>query len=1654
MGSSSLRIVIAFALAGALGASLCEVARAQDALQAGEAFVTRFSGTTDEDGRAAIDPSGTVGGVVDLRRPGASPLGASWEDAPQRSAATAGQVGQVFGVTLDDADPPNIYLTATSAFGLHRNAENTGWMEGMWGPNGGPGTIWKLDGANNDQPEIFADIKLDGRGNTGAALGNIAFDRWNEQFYVSDLETGMIHRLRASDGADLGHYDHGVDGRSVFFDVAGSGLAQGDFRSLPAVPFDPASSARTDDCPSGDFARAPSCWNFADFRRRIWGVGVRRDPATEEVRLYYAIWGSQGFGNPDHAAAGEDDQRNAVWSVRIKEDGAFDTTSARREFFLPDFFRSPEAIARAGRSHPVADIAFPASGDQDVMLLAERGGVRNLGLAAEDAFANPHEARVLRYELTDQGFWRGAGRYDVGYYDRSEAGPPYLRGSAAGGVSFGLGYGDGWEIDPAAPDAFVWMTGDGLCSPRGPCLDPGADAHTQSTPVDGLQGREARPYEAFEPITAFKPYPAPGPITPATGPDRSFMIDLDAGGEAPDKSGATRIGDVAVYQPIPAEGEPGAAPAEEEVAGPGGFPPGEEFPPGLPPEPGWDPAPLPPDGWPVPPPPVLETDLGIEKSGPAQCQEGVNCIYNVKITNLGAVPYVGPLAVNDTMPVDATLAAASPGWHCDVAGQVVSCVTLGPALLNVGVSATLTLVVLLPADVAGDHVENCTAIDWFEMGTDDGAGDSNDHTCIETPVIDGFDLGLQKDGLPQCTENADCLFAITVTNHGPGEFDGVLAVSDTLPTDASLVANTLGWSCVQNNGEVQCTSGALTLPAGAADVLVLLIHLPDGIAGAAVENCAAIDWAAMGADDGPADAHVDEDCHTVDVLDGTGFFDLSVDKSGPAHCDEGSNCAYTVVVTNHGPDDYAGEIVIRDAPPAGSVYVGVSAGWGCGAAVPIDCTLLGGPHVLHPGETRSLTLTIGLPDPAPADPVMNCATLPWGLFGMPPDDNPAVGFFDKSDTSCENTFIGTGFDVEIAKAGPEECYEGGICEYSVSLTNHGPNDAGGVWVFTDMLPAGAVLEAALGGGLCTPAAVADTVRCTLGLFPFPSGTIETVTLRLKLPDPVAGDAVTNCATLNWDAPPPPSIVGPSFTGDDDPATDGPACVDTLVLAADLAPFGGTTCKLGETCTLNVSIENRGGRLFKGSAGLRGTLDPAVSVESIKSLTAGLVCEVTGTGAYECRADELSLKPGDAAELELSIAIPTDFPHKRIVHRKEMQWPDTGVKDRKPENDRHTSTITISQPEEPEAPLDEPEAPPDEPTPQCGTGWLEVDRGKAKALRAEGWEIEEATSAGKTIFCAKAPPPPDCAGGRVVGRDCVCPQGTERERTGPDAYRCVKLPPPLVCKGGKVDKGQCFCPKGTERKQTGTYTYECVKLPPPITCAGGAVRNGECYCSKGYERRKVGDYAYRCVKLPPPLVCKGGKVDKGQCFCPKGTERKQTGTYTYECVKLPPPITCAGGAVRNGECYCSKGYERQKVGDYAYRCVKLPPPLVCKGGKVDKGQCFCPKGTERKQTGTYAYECVRLPPPVVCKGGKVDKGQCFCPKGTERKQTGTYAYECVRLPPPLVCRGGKVDKGQCFCPKGTERKQTGTYAYECVKPPPRPGPSTIDPNLLKKIPRLQ
>ena len=558
-------------------------------LRPGEAFVTRFSGTKAAEGIdgnkvRVINPDGTVGSVIDLRAPQQLPQGQHWIDEPQRTPLKAKDVGQVFGVALDNASPPNIFVTATSAFGLHLTPGTSNWMAGMWGRDGDPGTIYKLDRDNGYRPTVFATVALDGRRNTGAALGNIAFDRANNQFLVSDLETGMLHRIRASDGRDLGRYDHGTQGRPKFFDVP-----RREGNSLPPLMFDPSSRAQIRDCAAGQFDRNPACWNIAASGRLVWGIGVRYDAGQNQSRVFYAVWSGPAFANVTWASERDDAKRNAVWSVGLGPDGVFDPADVRREFELPDFFVKPEDVARLGHSSPVSDITFAECGERPVMLIAERGGIRNLGLTSDNAFSTPHAARTLRYELDVTGAWRPVGRYDVGFYDRKSEGAPYIRANCSGGAAFGPGYNpETWIADLNRKDEFVWISGHGLCSPDGPCRLPGRgeavaeasqtdnaaqsaavreavagsgeDAGPDDSQVHGVQGMLEKAFEEVAPIAAFAPYPKDTDAYPPTGPAQAYLIDTDinvdaAGGvieEELTRNDATRIGDVVIYQPCQA----------------------------------------------------------------------------------------------------------------------------------------------------------------------------------------------------------------------------------------------------------------------------------------------------------------------------------------------------------------------------------------------------------------------------------------------------------------------------------------------------------------------------------------------------------------------------------------------------------------------------------------------------------------------------------------------------------------------------------------------------------------------------------------------------------------------------------------------------------------------------------------------------------------------------------------------------------------------------------------------------------------------------------------------------------------------------------------------------------------------------------------------
>ena len=98
-----------------------ESASAQQAILApGNAAVTGFSGApppmqiapgVDPGTLTFIDSTGPSLRVVDLQHMGGPPA-AQLVGAPKPYTWVANQIGQVFGVTADDATPPNIYVAA------------------------------------------------------------------------------------------------------------------------------------------------------------------------------------------------------------------------------------------------------------------------------------------------------------------------------------------------------------------------------------------------------------------------------------------------------------------------------------------------------------------------------------------------------------------------------------------------------------------------------------------------------------------------------------------------------------------------------------------------------------------------------------------------------------------------------------------------------------------------------------------------------------------------------------------------------------------------------------------------------------------------------------------------------------------------------------------------------------------------------------------------------------------------------------------------------------------------------------------------------------------------------------------------------------------------------------------------------------------------------------------------------------------------------------------------------------------------------------------------------------------------------------------------------------------------------------------------------
>jgi len=1227
-------------------------AKAQDnaILARGDAVVTGFSGTKPAEPPPAagnpidetfIDLDGASARIMRLA-PGAPPAG-QLITAPTVLQVKARDVGQVFAIGLDDRilpdlvqGTPNIYLGATSAFGLQIVAPDSDgdgrperlkkgdaqaeWMAGQFGQNGGPGSIYKVDGKTG-AVSLFATIQ----GNSGPGLGDIVYDSATRQFFVSDLDTGLIHRLDAT-GALIDSFDHGQTGRPA--------------AGLPAVADD--GVAMDIKSPAFD-SEDSSTWGITQPERRVWGLGLRAG------RLYYA---------PLVGAAGPE-----IWSVSINLDGTFGS-DPRREI----------EVSGTPGNHPISDVAFDA---QDYMYVAQRGGIK--GSYDYSVFADSKQSVVFRFgrEIPDDpdtpGIWVPIpDEYAIGY-------PPDYR-NTSGGVALGYGYDAAGAIRPGACDITIWATGDALLSNASPTQEAATE---QSPVVNGLQGTDR---------TLTRPDNEP----PAT----SYFVDYDGVAGDPRELGhvgdveiwqpCAPGADFGTYAPA-ADLPPDYVPPGEipEVGVPPDYLPPGYVPPGyVPPEN------LPPGGF-----PEGAYNLRLEKRAlPGACVAGglgFLCDYIVRVTNTGLDAYVGPIVVNDELPAapaGAVMTLANiPPWICFAISPTEQQCTYGAAGLLPGESIDLHVTVDLPVAAPVCHLDNEAGLVWpIGLGDVDPADDFDHATATipapHCPPPDGekTNLKISKHKIGDvCTDKIghfECKYNIVVRNIGAGVYNGLIKVDDTIPAGATATFAPASWNCVGPAPTYSCQRGPLVLLPNQAVNLNAVVKVPKNLAGplqCQAKNEVKIVAAAGGTDQNtdPTDDEADAtmllpgelaQCPNLDALS-----NLKLKKTGPAgECPVVFGnwlCEFKVTVQNFGKP-YTSPVQFIDALPFGNpagatLLFQPPPGWNCGGPILFpnlyQCSS-DNPDLAHM-EKVEIPMTVKIPvAPVAKCEVTNNAQIVKALGGT------LLNSFAGDDASSAKAQLAAAVaqgiclsNLKLTKTGPAEpCPVAGNsweCKFKVTLQNFGKDYKSPIQ-FVDALPgmpAGSTVSFQPPAGWNCGALLPNLHQCSSNNPNLTHNEKVEIPVTVRIPvAPVAKCEITNNAVI---------VKAPGGTGnnffkndDDDSAKAQLAGVfkqgQFICLSANLklemTRAKGIECPVANgswVCDFILNVTNLGDDPYRSEIQLLDALPPGSPADATMTFQEppGWDCggPILAANIYQCRSKNPDLAKGESVAIPVSVRIP-------------------------------------------------------------------------------------------------------------------------------------------------------------------------------------------------------------------------------------------------------------------------------------------------------------------------------------------------------------------------------------------------------------------------------
>ena len=421
------------------------------------------------------------------------------------------------------------------------------------------------------------------------------------------------------------------------------------------------------------------------------------------------------------------------------------------------------------------------------------------------------------------------------------------------------------------------------------------------------------------------------------------------------------------------------------------------------------------------------------------------------------------------------------------------------------------------------------------------------------------DLLVEKTGPDEAAAGANVAYTITVLNLGPDDAADV-TLTDPLPAGMTFVSMTPAdgeeLTCttpaVGDPGTVTCTTALLEAGTFATYTLVVQID-PATAPGTFFVNIASATTATFDPNEENSFGIASTSTPPPPQAD------LSVSKTGPGQAGADSNVTYIITLSNGGPTDATG-VSLTDTLPGTMTFVALNQTDGptlscttpaVGAGGQVNCTIA----TLAPGQSATIELTGNIPDDTASGTSFENSVTVTGNSTDPNEEN----------NTAQTTLFVSSVDVSLTKSGPASVNAGQPINYTITVTNAGPDPAEFVEIL-DEIPANATFASLTQTGgptaSCIQPLVGDvgTVQCTVGFLPAGG----TATFTLVLTAGASGDVV-NTATVST----------PSF--DTDPSNQEDTVTTTITPAADLTvtKSGPASVAAGQNVTYTITLTNDG-----------------------------------------------------------------------------------------------------------------------------------------------------------------------------------------------------------------------------------------------------------------------------------------------------------------------------------------------------------------------------------------------------------------------------------------------------------------------------------------------